>query len=84
MLKSPMAQKKFSKEQVGFRYYNLTVIVYITTPIISGQFVNIKNPDSLYFFLLLIKNEIFLIFCGLFLLNGCNVQYFFKYQIRRT
>jgi len=79
ILRSPMAQKKFSKEQIGFRYYNLNFTIKIDSNIFFKYNINLSQKDVLLYFILFIKSEFFYIFCGLCLFHGINVSVFIKY-----
>lgn len=82
IVKAPMAHKKFSKEQIGFSYYNVTFNVNIITNYFSKRRINFSNVKMLIDLILFIKNEIFNVFCGLFLFHGFDsifyIKYFFK------
>lgn len=79
LLKSPMAQKKFSKEQVGVSYYNVTFNIILNSNYLSKSGINICDVNSIFIIVSLLKKEIFNIFCGLFLFHGFNIVFFIKY-----
>lgn len=82
IIKAPMAHKKFSKEQIGFSYYNVTFNVNIITNYFSKRKLNFSNIKILIDFIFFIKIEVFNTFCGLFLFHGFDsifyIKYFFK------
>lgn len=79
LLRSPMAQKKFSKEQVGFRYYNINFKIIIDTDYFKYFNINLSKLHILLYFILLLKEEFYVIFCGLFLFHGFNIYFYTKY-----
>ena len=79
LLRSPMAQKKFSKEQVGFRYYNMNFKLIIDSDYFTKSLINFSKLSNIIFFFLWIKGEFYETFCGLFLFHGFNVCIFTKY-----
>ena len=82
ILKSPMAQKKFSKEQLGFRYYNINFSVKLDSNIFLNNSINFNNVDNLLYFFIFLKIKFYEIFNGLFMFHGINIiikiNYFFK------
>lgn len=82
ILKSPMAQKKFSKEQLGFRYYNINFCVKLDSNIFLNNKINFNNTNNLLYFFIFLKIKFYEMFNGLFMFHGVNViikiKYFFK------
>ncbi len=79
ILRSPMAQKKFSKEQLGFRYYNINFKLTIDSDYFLKHGINFSKMSNILYFFLWIRGEFYEIFCGLFLFHGFNISIFTKY-----
>lgn len=79
LLRSPMAQKKFSKEQVGFRYYNLNFKITIDSDYFMKNFLNFSKLSNILYLFFWLKEEFYEIFCGLFLFHGFNIYIYTKY-----
>lgn len=82
LLRSPMAQKKFSKEQVGFEYYNVTFNVLTNSNIFLENKINLNKIKNLFYIINLLKIEFYEIFSGLFLFHGFNILFFIKYNFK--
>lgn len=80
LLRSPMAQKKFSKEQVGFQYYNVTFNVFLNSNIFLENKINLNQLKNLLYIINLLKIEFYEIFSGLFLFHGFNILIFIRYS----
>jgi len=74
-----MAQKKFSKEQLGFRYYNINFKLTLDSDYLLKHGINFSKINNILYFFLWIKVEFYEIFCGLFLFHGFNVSIYTKY-----
>lgn len=59
LVKSPMAQKTWSKEQVGYKYFNIKLYINVKN---FTYITNIHNNDTvfIYFLLKYIKNLVFI------------------------
>lgn len=79
LLRSPMAQKKFSKEQVGFRYYNLNFKIIIDSDYFTKNFLNFSKLSNVLYVFFWLQEEFYEIFCGLFLFHGFNIYIYTKY-----
>lgn len=82
IIKAPMAHKKFSKEQIGFSYYNASFNVNILTNYFLKRKINFANIKILFEFLIMLKDEILGTFCGLFLFHGFDYIFYIKYYFK--
>lgn len=82
ILRSPMAQKKFSKEQIGFRYYSINFKITIDSNIFINSNIFFTEPAPILYFLILLRVKFYEIFCGSFMFNGVNIIIYLKYYFK--
>lgn len=79
LVKSPMAQKTWSKEQVGFKYFNIKLYIHVYNFQDITDFHN-NNPLFSYFLIKYIKKLVFISNTPVMLLKYAVINLDLKYK----
>lgn len=79
LVKSPMAQKTWSKEQVGFKYFNINLYLYIKNFYLL-EYIHKNDITMIYFILKYIKKLTFLTHSPILILHYSVIMLGFNYK----